>query len=282
MRVNFKEIFLVFVIFIFIFLLLFLLTLKPNQYTSLKFLNVGQGDSILIETPRHLKILIDGGPDKKVLEEVGKSLNYFENKIDIVIATHDDKDHIMGLTDILKKYQVTTFVTSLPNSESEIMKELLETAKSKNINIIKIDSPKIIKSDDGLIVNVLFPVKNMEGIDDGNDASVVTQIVFGETKFLLTGDLPTTGEKFLIDTYSGSLKSDILKLGHHGSDTSTSPEFLSNVSPGVAVISAGANNSFGHPHQSVINLLNKFKIKYLETKDGAIEFRSDGTNIWRE
>jgi competence protein ComEC len=122
----------------------------------------------------------------------------------------------------------------------------------------------------------------MDG-SESNEASVVSQIIFGKNKFLFTGDLPQAGEIFLTEKYGEQLDSDVLKLGHHGSDTSTHPNFLQTVSPEVAVVSAGKNNSFGHPHRSVINLIEKFGIKILRTDElGTIHLYSNGINIWRE
>jgi competence protein ComEC len=117
----------------------------------------------------------------------------------------------------------------------------------------------------------------LDGVDDGNNASIVTQIVVqtesGEIKILSTGDLGINGEKYLVNVYGDDLKSNILKLGHHGSDTSTSPEFLQKVQPQVAIVSAGLNNKFGHPHRSVLDLLSKFNIQTRQTNiEGNIYF----------
>jgi len=147
---------------------------------------------------------------------------------------------------------------------------------------VQITKPMIIKSEDGLVIKILFPAQNMDGAVNGNDASVVAQFIYGQDKFLLTGDLPQAGEIFLVHKYGESLKSNILKLGHHGSDTSTNPTFLQMVSPELAIVSAGKNNSFGHPHKSVLDLLEKFGIKVLRTdEEGTINLYSNGVNIWK-
>lgn len=261
----------------------------PKEYLKISFLNVGQGDSILVQTPRGGKILIDGGRDKTVLSKLGEELPIGTKSFELVIATHDDSDHIAGLIDVLKKYNVKVLLVSLPNSESTLSKELLKVAQEKNTKIVHVKKPMYIKTDDGLQIKILFPVKNMDSeffgdnSSDGNDASIVTQLVFGKTKILLTGDLGIMGEKFLIERYGHILESNILKLGHHGSDTSSSPEFLQIVKPEVAIVSAGKNNSFGHPHRSVLELLEKFQIVVLRTDElGTINLYSNGLNVWRE
>ncbi len=283
---KFKIFFLYTIFLLTLFTIYFSFSLAPKNFLKVSFLDVGQGDSILFQTPRGGKILIDGGRDKTVLERLGNELPFFTKEIDLMIATHDDSDHIVGLLEVLKRYNIKVLLYSLPNSKEEFSQEIIKVAQEKNVKIVHITKPMIIKSNDGLLIKILFPVKNMDGGGDkfaSNDASVVTQIIFGNTKFLLTGDLPQTGEKFLVNRYGESLKSTVLKLGHHGSDTSSNPEFLQTVKPEVAIVSAGKNNSFGHPHRSVLELLEKFQIKVLRTdKLGTINMYSNGLNIWRE
>lgn len=277
-----KLLILFFSLFLVFFLVYFSFQLSPKDTLKISFLNVGQGDSTIFQTPNGGKILIDGGRDQTVLSRLGEELPIFTKDIDILIATHDDSDHITGLIDVLKRYSVKVLVYSLPNSESFLSQELLKQAKLKNTKLVEITKPVIIKSSDGLIIKILFPVKDMNG-SESNEASIVTQFIFGNNKFLLTGDLPQTGEIFLIRKYSTNLQSDILKLGHHGSDTSTHPELLQTVRPEVAIVSAGKNNSFGHPHKIVLDLAEKFGIKILRTdQDGTINIYSNGINIWKE
>jgi competence protein ComEC len=265
-----------------IFLIYFVYELRPKSYLEISFLNIGQGDSVLFQTPQGGKILIDGGPDKKVLSELGQALPIFSKNLDLVIATHDDADHIMGLIDVLKKYKVKVLLYSLPNSESPLSKELMRVAKERNVQVVQVVKPMFIRTEDGLVIKVMFPVKNMDNAES-NDASVSTQFIFGKNKFLLTGDLPQSGEIFLVRRYGENLKSDLLKLGHHGSDTSTNQEFLQVVRPEVAVASDGKNNKFGHPHQSVLDLCEKFGIKVYRTdQEGRLNFYTNGLNIWKE
>jgi beta-lactamase superfamily II metal-dependent hydrolase len=212
-------------------------SLKPTEAFRVTFFDVGQGDAALYETPKNLKILIDGGPDNKIVNHLGKHLSWFDKDIDMVVATHDDADHIFGLIKVLESYNVKVLFVSLPNSNNELMKKIISVANNKNIKVVTIDKPSIVNTEDGVIIKFLFPTINLDGVDDGNNASIVTQIVVqtesGEIKILSTGDLGINGEKYLVNVYGDDLKSNILKLGHHGSDTSTSP---------VASTSATATN----------------------------------------
>jgi len=283
MRVNKRESILIFVFFVLLVVTYLVFNNSQSDYLKVSFLDIGQGDSILFQTPTGGKILIDGGRDDTVLTRLGTELPILTKNIDLVIATHDDSDHIAGLISVLKKYNVKVLLYSLSNSENLISKELIKLANEKSVKVVQITKPMIIKSEDGLVIKILFPAQNMDGAVSGNDASVVAQFIYGQDKFLLTGDLPQAGEIFLVHKYGESLKSNILKLGHHGSDTSTNPTFLQMVSPELAIVSAGKNNSFGHPHKSVLDLLEKFGIKVLRTdEEGTINLYSNGVNIWKD
>lgn len=285
MRVKIRESILATIFVLTILIIYLAFQTAPKNYLKISFLDVGQGDAILFQTPTGGNILVDGGRDTKVLNELGEELPDTSKNIDLVIATHDDSDHITGLVSVLQKYNVKVLLYSLPNSVTPISKELMQVAKEKNIKVVQIVKPMIVKTDDGLIIKILFPVSNMDSGPQkavSNEASVVTQFIFEKTKFLLTGDLPQSGELFLIQKYGDSLQSDILKLGHHGSDTSSNPQFLQNVKPAITIVSAGKNNSYGMPHRSVLDLLQKFNIKVLRTDElGTIDFYSNGLNIWQ-
>lgn len=256
--------------------------LSDKSELRVTFLDIGQGDSILIETPAGGKILVDGGRDNVVLERLGKHLNFFEKKIDLVVATHDDLDHVGGLPGVLDRYEVDTLLTSLASSTGDAMSALVTRAQEKNVTLLHADRSQIINTDDGVELQILFPTQNMNGAKDSNSASVVLRVVYGEMSFLFTGDLPQAGELYLTNIYGSKLKSNILKLGHHGSDTSTHPTFLKTVDPSAVVVSAGKNNSFNHPHQSVIDLIKKFNIQIFSTAEvGNIEFVTNGLSIWK-
>ncbi len=280
MKINYKEIILGIIFCVLLYVIFLSESLKPNEKFRVTFFDVGQGDATLIETPKNLKILIDGGLDNKISNQLGKHFSFFDNDIDMVVATHDDADHIYGLIKVLEKYKVSALFVSLPNSRNELMQKIISIAKSKDVKIVTIEKPGIVKTEDGVIIKFLFPTINLDGIEDGNSASVVTQIIYNmganeneSVKIMLTGDLGINGENYLVDLYGEELKSNILKLGHHGSDTSSGVNFLQYVEPEIAIVSAGANNKFGHPHKSVIDLVSKFGAKVLETaQEGNIHF----------
>lgn len=277
MNLSIKEIIVGGLFLILIFTIYLSESLKPTETFRVTFFDVGQGDAALYQTPNNLKILIDGGVDNKIINHLGKHLSWLDNEIDIVVATHDDADHIFGLIKVLEKYRVKVLFVSLPNSNNEIMQRIINVANSRNVKVVTVDRPAIVNTEDGVIIKFLFPTINLDGVEDGNNASVVTQIIYkgssGEVKILSTGDLGIGGEKYLVSVYGDDLKSNILKLGHHGSDTSTSPEFLQKVKPEVAIVSAGRSNKFGHPHQSVLDLLSKFNIEVRQTNlEGNIYF----------
>ncbi len=279
-KIKIYSLLLVFLIFSFSFYYAF--TLASKNTLSVSFLDVGQGDSIFIKTPSGIKILMDAGKDNVVLTRLGDQLSFLEKDIDLVIGTHDDLDHIGGLPAVISKYNIGSVLLSLPESDSAANTEIIKVSKEKNIPIIKIENPKEILLEDGTKVEILFPVKDMNGAES-NDASIVTKITYGNISFLLTGDLPQSGELFLVNTYGSKIKSDILKLGHHGSDTSSHPKFLETVSPRAVVISSGKNNTFGHPHRSVIDLINKFGFQIFRTDEmGTINFETDGIDIWQK
>lgn len=257
--------------------------LRAKKSLRVAFFDVGQGDSILITTPRGGHILVDGSKDAVVLERLGRELSFLDRDIDMVIATHDDLDHVGGLPKVFERYKVDSLVTSLPNSTNLAMSALVNIAEEKNISIIHANHPQTITTDDGVVIQILFPTQNMDGTDDGNSASVVVKVSYGQVSFLLTGDLPQAGELYLVSVYGDKLKSDVLKLGHHGSDTSTHPKFLQTVNPTAVVVSAAKDNSFGHPHRAVVDLVQKFGAQIFSTIDeGNVTFETDGLSIWRK
>ena len=248
------------------------------------FFDVGQGDSIFIETKDGFQILIDGGPDLSVLEKLGQEMPFYDRTIDLVILTHPDHDHIFGLLEVLKRYQVKNILWTGVVKDTDEYKEWEKLIKEEGANIIIAQAgQKIIcslqKTHDrgnsamGIFLNILYPLESLEGqeVEDSNDTSIVAQLVFNDNSFLLTGDISKKIESKLIDQ-NQELDSDILKVAHHGSKTSTSPEFLQAVSPETAVISVG-ENQWGHPSEEVLQRLEQFGIDILITKElGDIKF----------
>ncbi len=245
---------------------------------TVAFLNIGQGDSIFIESPSGNQVLIDGGPDRSVLREISKVIPFYDRNIDLVLATHPDADHIGGLVDIISRYKVGLFMEPGTESDTSIYKELETRIKKPEINKIEARQGMVVDLGSGAMLEILFPVLDPSGMET-NTSSIVARLVYGESEFLLTGDSPLNIEDYLVDS-GVDLDSDVLKAGHHGSKTSTSETFVKAVDPEYAVISAGKDNRYGHPHQEVLNILEKNNVKVLNTAtEGRIIFKTDGVNL---
>lgn len=270
--------------------------LSQKQNLKVDFLNVGQGDSEFIQTPEGHQILIDGGPDSTVLEKLNKRMPFWDKSLDLVILTHPEKDHMQGLLDILQKYKVDYFLWSgikKDDAENKQLTVLLDKVSSPQ-NFLSAISGKfqtrIIAAQAGekikagkVEIDILAPFENLAGKDiknTSNDTSVVSRVIFGKESFLFTGDIDSVEEKALANSAEFTdLKSDVLKVAHHGSKYSTSDLFLAAVKPSAAVIEVG-KNTYGHPTPEVLQRLQKSGIKVLRTDiNGDIEMISDGNRI---
>ncbi len=257
-------------------------TLKPKDFVTVSFLDVGQGDSILIESTNRNQILIDGGVDGRVLQKISRALPLFDRHIDVVTETHPDKDHIGGLPNVVSRYQVGAFLEPGILSDNSVDDELRRRIGEKSISSFLARKGMILDMGDGSYLEILFPDRDVSGMET-NDASIVAKYVYGNTCFLLTGDSPSKIEEYLIGQYKESLECEVLKAGHHGSRTSTSKEYLHFVKPQFAIISAGKDNSYGHPHEEVVNNLTNVGASILKTFDeGTIHIVSDGERVWQK
>jgi competence protein ComEC len=246
---------------------------------EVSFLDVGQGDAIFITAPGGKQMLIDGGANNSVLRELGKVMSFYDRSIDVVLATHADQDHIGGLVEVLKRFDVDLFVQTNTTSTSAVYLELENLIRQKNIKEEIITSPEILSLGGGAEFHIIFPTQDTAGWET-NDASIVGKLSYGSNSFLLTGDSPQKIEKYLVGKYGDFLKSDVLKVGHHGSKTSSSELFVGTVSPIYTVISAGLDNRYGHPNKEVLDIFTSFQEKILQTLGGGmIQFESDGDNL---
>lgn len=240
---------------------------SARQDLKVIFLDVGQGDAILIEQGQN-QILIDGGPSgQRLLEELGKYVPFWDRKIEVVMATHPDADHIGGLIDLMRTYQIGQIIDTQTQSESQLYKKYREIISQKNIE--EADGIKGInmKIGEGVEMKILSPPENYNPAEkDTNLNSIVTRLSFGENSFLFTGDLPSDGEQALIKSVE-NINSQVLKVAHHGSKYSTSEEFLKAVSPRDAVISVGANNRYGHPVPEILERLKNLNINIFRTDE---------------
>jgi competence protein ComEC len=244
---------------------------------TVAFLDVGQGDAIYIEAPNGNQMLIDGGPNAAVLRELGKVMPFFDRSIDVVMETHPDADHIGGLGDVFSRFEVSYFLEpGIPNDTSQTITLLREVEREDGVARVLARRGMVVDLGQGVLLEILFPDRDVETIET-NTGSIVARLHFGETSVLLTGDSPSSIETYLVRLDPGRLDSDILKLGHHGSHTSTSKGFVEAVSPKVAIISAGKDNRYGHPHKDVLQTLDMAGVPYVSTADlGTIQFESNG------
>lgn len=240
--------------------------IQKSQALKIIFLDVGQGDAILISQGSN-QILIDGGKNGKVLlEKLGRYIPFWDRNIETVIATHPDADHIGGLIEATKSYEIENVVETFVQSESQVYAAW--ESSINNANKIEAIKGVNIKFPNGAEMETLFPFTPIENINDKNSNanSVVNKLVFGENKFLFTGDLPNEQEMELIKNNS-ELNAQILKVAHHGSKYSTIQEFLDAVKPETAVISVGKNNMYGHPAPEIIDRLKNNNIGILKTNE---------------
>lgn len=246
---------------------------------TVAFLDVGQGDAIYIEAPNGNQVLIDGGPGRQVLRELGQVMPFYDRSLDVVLVTHPDQDHVGGLPAVLERMDVGNIVTTENTSKTGAYGAFEEAIQNEHASRILARAGERIILDDGVVLEILFPDRNAYGWET-NTSSIVARLTYGERSFLFTGDSPIAIERQLIHMYGGGMHTSVLKLGHHGSRTSSSREYLSAVDPEYAIISASLNNKYGHPHKEVTALLQELKIPEIRTaKSGTIIFKTDGTEL---
>lgn len=264
---------------------LFLTLMPKNADLEVTFIDVGQGDAILIKTRKGKTVLIDGGgtpgyysDDFDIGRDVVKPFLYSKGttKINVAVFSHFDDDHAQGLLSILKDMKVDTVIYG-QKSDSEIYKEMLSITENKGIKTLQLWSKDSFEVD-GVSFEVLNPQQDRPSADE-NDGSLVLKMNFKNLTFLFTGDLGISGEIEMMKSHP-DIMADVLKIAHHGSKGSTSQEFLSRVNPSFAVISVGQNNTFGHPSLEVIKRLEQRGIKTYRTDlDGAVTFKIEQDNV---
>ncbi len=222
---------------------------------------MGQGDAILISQGNQ-QVLIDGGPSEQILmEKLGQFIPFWDRKIEVLIATHPDKDHIAGLMAAMKNYQVGVIINSHVPAESEISQEFEKLVSQEKIMEMTGEPGLKINWPEGASLKIL----EAKETKDSNEGSIVTRLDFGENAFLFTGDITENTERDLISRIPDSLAADFLKVAHHGSKYATSAEFLDEVRPREAIISVGKNNRYGHPTPEVLGRLEEKSITILRT-----------------
>jgi len=256
----------------------------PDNNLHLSFLDVGQGDAILIHKGRQ-QVLVDGGPNPQAITlELGKKMPFWDRTIELVVSTHPSADHVTGLVEVLNRYKVKQALYPALDSESDIYDQWLKSVEEKDIECFTAQAGQQIDLGDGAIIEVLNPQTTplADTSSDIDNNGMVLHIIMGEASFLLTADTMWETEFELI-ARRANLSSTVLKVAHHGSNTSTTPQFLAVVDPRLAVISVGEDNLYGHPSDDVIARLSQrigSENIYRTDEHGTIEFITDGERLW--
>ena len=248
-------------------------TAQASANVTIKFIDVGQGEAILIALPEKT-MLIDAGPTgsapkiAQVLQELGR------NKIDYLVATHPDEDHIGGMADVISNTQIGTIYAPNKTNNTATYRKFLTAIQNNNLQITLAEAGTIIDQTDSYKLEILWPKKDAN-FPETNDYSIIIKLTVGNKTFLFTGDAPTNA---ILNSNPGHI--DVLKLSHHGSRTGTTEVLIHKLSPTYAVLSYAVDNSYGHPMQSVLNALHKHSVEVWGTgANGTITITCDGTNI---
>lgn len=254
-----------------------------NSHRELVFamLDVGQGDALFIESPTGTQIMFDEGPTRKILGSLARVMPFYDRTIDAVIITNPDADHIGGFLDVLKNYKVDRVFESGALTDSKIYQNLKEEIRKQNIPNILAKRGMRLDIGGGAVIDILFPDRDVSSWAT-NEGSVVARLSYGDTSIMLAGDSTAKTEKIILsENSSAHLRSTILKVGHHGSRTSSSVPFVQAVAPVYALISDGKDNKYGHPHQDTLDTLSSFGAKIFRTDLlGSIIMKSDGESFY--
>ncbi|MDP4007646.1 MAG: MBL fold metallo-hydrolase [Candidatus Peregrinibacteria bacterium] len=278
--------------------LLHLTFVKIPTQAEVNFLDIGQGDSVLIVTPELHTILIDGGPGETVLEQIGEVLPFFAHDIDLMVLTHPHRDHLEGLLEVIQRYNVHHLLLAGDDYGSGLYRQFLEFARMEEassglqIHFAEASTDIKVPSGDGeILLDIFHPINLITGqkYDNANNASIVIRMSYISRlrslesyyrSFMFTGDCEKECEQQILSVYPATaLTADILKIGHHGSRTSSLQAFLDAVSPKIAVIQVGADNQFEHPHPETLEKLSAMNVEvHRNDLEGRITMPMNLTN----
>lgn len=247
----------------------------PSGSVRIDFLDVGQGSAILVSAPNGNQVLIDGGPSDAVLAKLGEELPLGDRKIELLILTHPDSDHLSGLVEVLKRYDVGQILESGIADSSAEYRAWDELITQKKIPVVFASAGQNIAIADNLAIKILYPLGKINGqqFKNTNATSLVGKIIYGQNSVLFTGDAEEQTEQPLL-RLGADLRADILAVGHHGSKNSTGADFLAAVAPEIAIIQVGRNNRYGHPTAEVLEKLKELAV-WRTDLDGDIDFLCD-------
>ncbi len=239
-----------------------------------KVYDVGQGDSIFIRTPDNYKILVDGGPNNKVVDYLNKDLGLNDRSIDLIVSTHPQADHMTGLIETLKKFQVKKVIASNVTNSTAQFKLWNDTLSNNHLKLDYVYAGESITLSDQVTLQILWPSSPNPKVTNLNDAAVVIKLSYGSFDMLLTADADMNSQPYTTSTNH----IEVLKVPHHGSRTALREDFLKQLSPDASVISVGAHNTYGHPNADLVTLLSRNTKKIYRTdQNGTVEFVSNGT-----
>jgi competence protein ComEC len=253
----------------------------PDGLLHVFFLDVGQGDAILIQTPGGRQVLVDGGPSPAQLAwQVGRHTPFWDRDLDVVVLTHPDGDHMNGLVPLVERYAVALVLDSSASAQAPEAQPWLAALNRRGMRRETAQRGLRLHLGDGVWLDVLHPPAQLlagTGADDNNNSTVI-RLGYGRVCFLLTGDLEMGGEAVLMSS-GQPVQCPALKVSHHGSAGATSEAFVAAVAPQVAIIQVGADNRYGHPAPELMKRLSSARI-YRTDQDGTIEVTSDGQRLW--
>ncbi len=252
----------------------------PKTELQISILDIGQGDAILLEAPNGQVILVDGGPDKTVLRRLGEELPFWERRIDLLVLTHPHEDHLAGFNSIVNRYTIGGVMISGVEAKSQSYQHFLEIISEKHIPLLVVEQPQNLVFGD-IRLETIYPQYSFKGkrIPNLNNSSIVIRAVYKDFEMLLTGDAEEIEEQVILASGS-NIQADVLKAGHHGSETSSSEDFVKAIKPKVVVISSGQGNSYGHPSPRTLKRLERLHIPVRRTDiEGTIHLMTDGYSL---
>ena len=264
-----------------IFFLVYVLLNLPDGKLYIFFFDVGQGESIFIQTPANQKVLIDGGPDERVLNYLGRILPFYNRTLDLVVLTHPHADHVTGLIEVIKRYKVNLILANKTDYQTPETRAFWEAVEERKVEVRSLTMGERISLGE-VQLGCLWPPKGRVEIDSGNPnlESIILRLSYGNFSALLTGDAEDVVQQQLVLLDKMPPETTVLKVPHQGAEDCCDKEFIRKLNPQLAIIPVGRNR-FGHPSKKAITLLGNLGVKILRTdQDGTIEVVSDGGKWW--